>query len=141
MVTVCHAHLDYMLQMTIKTVAGLTAVEAQAATADQTSSEMRKRLRQLAKQRLGEGVPLCKLDALLSRARDATYERNRLVHGLCIADKEGKLHLKGKGAKAETYPDALKFIGLVEEITQIVSDLDHCRRKGFLKEALEKKKA
>src|SRR5690349_10431417 len=72
--------LDNALKMLVKTLANVTREEALDATAMQGGRELRERVRRLAKQRLGEGPALVKIDALLSRARVSTDERNEVLH-------------------------------------------------------------
>jgi hypothetical protein len=48
----------------------------------QGSAALRKRVRKLARQKLGEGEALRSLDELLKRARLATERRNNLLHGV-----------------------------------------------------------
>lgn len=56
-----HEHLNHILRMTIKTLARLDIDEALDATAYDSSSQLRERIKKLARQRLGEGEPLLKL--------------------------------------------------------------------------------
>jgi len=60
-----HEHLNHILRMTIKTLARLEVGEALDATAYDGSRQLRERIRKLARQSLGEGQPLLKLQALL----------------------------------------------------------------------------
>ena len=59
-ITITHAWLDYSLRMTVKDLAAVTKEEALDSTARQGSSELRERVRRLAKMRLGEGPALVK---------------------------------------------------------------------------------
>jgi len=70
-----HEHLNHILRMTIKTLADLRPDEALDATAYDGSRQLRKRIRKLARQRLGEGAPLLKLQAVLERCRLVTDKR------------------------------------------------------------------
>ena len=70
--SVRHGQLDHVLRLTVKTILGLSPREALLATDRQTSSELRKRVRLLAKQRAGDGEHLARLDALLARSRHAS---------------------------------------------------------------------
>lgn len=70
-----HEHLNHILRMTIKTLARLDANEALDATAYDSSSQLRDRIRKLARQRLGEGEPLLKLQALHREAQRSRSQR------------------------------------------------------------------
>ena len=53
-VALVHEHLNHILRMTIKTLAGLKPIEALDATSYDGSRQLRERIRKLARQRLGE---------------------------------------------------------------------------------------
>src|SRR5688572_18615969 len=88
-VALYHGQLDRVLRMTVKSILKLEVREALDATDRQGSRELLKRVRKLAKQKTGEGEVLCRLDALLNRARRLTYRRNTYVHNLWAYDAEG----------------------------------------------------
>ena len=50
-----HAHLDHILRMTTKTLGEVSVQQALDATAFESSSALRDRIRKLAKSKLGEG--------------------------------------------------------------------------------------
>jgi hypothetical protein len=54
-IAIRHGQLTRMLRMTVKSVLGLPAREALDATARQNFSELKQRVRRLAKQKSGEG--------------------------------------------------------------------------------------
>lgn len=92
-----HEHLNHILRMTIKTLARLDIDEALDATAYDSSSQLRERIKKLARQRLGEGEPLIKLQALLERCKRATEKRNDLVHSVWGKELDGEPARKGSG--------------------------------------------
>ena len=73
---------ETILRMTIKTFAGIEVNEALDATAFEGASLLRERVRKLAKQRLGEGQALLKVQAFVERCRRATEKRNEYVHSV-----------------------------------------------------------
>jgi hypothetical protein len=81
--------------MTIKTLADLRPNEALDATAYDGSRQLRERIRKLAHQRLGEGQPLLKLQAILERCRRATDRRNDLMHGIWAQEVDGQPMRRG----------------------------------------------
>ena len=85
-----HEHLNHVLRMTVKTLAHLAVNEALDATARDTSSQLRERVRKLARQQLGEGEPLLKLQALVERCKHATDRRNDLVHSVWAKELDGE---------------------------------------------------
>jgi len=70
-----HGQLDHVLRMTIKSLTGVSMNEALDAPARQGSRELRERIRKLARRRLGEGVAIAQLEAILERCRRATEKR------------------------------------------------------------------
>jgi hypothetical protein len=77
-----HGQLDNALRMTIKDLTGVDQTEALDATVRDGSGELRERIRKLARQRLGDGAALVRLQALLTRVRRATDKRNELMHAV-----------------------------------------------------------
>ena len=64
-VTLRQEHLNHILKMTIKSIANITVAEAVDATQYEGSRSLRERVRKLARQKLGEGEPLLKLQAMI----------------------------------------------------------------------------
>jgi hypothetical protein len=64
--------------MTIKSLSGITVEEALKATAFHGSKQLRDRIDKLARQGLGEGAALLKVQALIETCRQLTDRRNRI---------------------------------------------------------------
>lgn len=134
-----HEHLNHILRMTIKTLARLEIAEALDATAYDSSAQLRERIKKLARQRLGEGEPLLKLQALLERCKRATEKRNDLIHSVWGKELDGEPARKGLGDEWLPLPTVEELNGLAEVILQITSQLNEARLEGFLHEALTQK--
>ncbi len=134
-----HEHLNHILRMTIRTLARLDIDEALDATAYDSSSQLRERIKKLARQRLGEGEPLLKLQALLERCKRATVKRNDLVHSVWGKELDGEPARKGSGHEWRSLPTTTDLHELAENISLLTSQLNEARLKGFLHEALTKK--
>lgn len=133
-----HEHLNHILRMTIKTLARLDVNEALDATAYDNSSQLRERIKKLARQRLGEG-PLLKLQALLECCRCATEKRNDLVHSVWGKELDGKPARKGSGHEWRPLPTTAEMHDLAENLSDLTSQLNEARLEGFLHEALTQK--
>ncbi len=138
-----HGQLDNVMKMVIKDLAGVTREEALDATSKQMSGELRRRIRKLAKQRLGEGRALVKLDALLERAQRATERRNELFHQTWGTEKTlgtDARHVVIRDARHtfQKAPTLRELKASVDELENILEDLLNAQR-GFLSEALKKK--
>src|SRR5688572_19517352 len=65
---VAHTHLELVLRYTVKTLSGLTVVEALDATNGDRTSDVRSRIRRLFKEKKPTEVELSRLDSLLGNA-------------------------------------------------------------------------
>ena len=135
-ISIRHGQLDYSLKMTVRTLANLTIEEALDATDRQGSHELRERVRKLAKNRLGEGEALAKLDAILMRARRVSAMRNDLLHGLWGHELDGKPVMRAGGYEFKDPPSTADLEEMAIEIGKVAWDLTEARLDGFLKNAL-----
>lgn len=131
-----HGQLDYVLRMTIKSIESLTVKEALDATERQGSRELRERVRKLARQKMGEGSALVRLDAILGRARRATDHRNELIHNLWAYDKDAQPIIRDDDCGWQPVPNVQALDAVAQELASIASDLNDARLNGFLREAL-----
>lgn len=134
-----HEHMNHILRMTIKTLARLDVTEALDATAYDSSSQLRERIKKLARQRLGEGEPLLKLQALLERCKRATEKRNDLIHSVWGQELDGEPARKGSGDEWRPLPTTTELHELAESLSHLTSQLNEARLEGFLHEALTQK--
>ena len=134
--TLRHEHLNHILRMTIKTLAQLEITEALDATAYESSSELRRRINKLARQRLGEGKPLLQLQALLERCKRATDMRNEYVHSVWAQELDGEPARQSSDNNWQPLPTTPELKGLGTEILDLTRALNHARLEGFLVEAL-----
>jgi len=134
-----HEHLTHILRMTIKTLAKLKPDEALDATAYDGSRQLRERIRKLARQRLGEGAPLLKLQALLERCRRATEKRNDLIHGIWSKELDGEPIRRATDHTWQPLPTVDELKVLAEELQHLTDTLNTARLHGFLSEALAKR--
>ena len=136
-VSLRHSHLDHILRMTIKTLTDVTVEEALDATSFEGSATLRRRVARLAKQRIGEGEALVKVQALLERCRRATQTRNDLIHSIWAADIDGTdaaVRTDNHGWKPIPTIDELETLS--HEIRCLTAELNAARLGGFLSESL-----
>jgi hypothetical protein len=133
--SVRHGHLDHILRMTIKTLTGLSVQDALDATERDTSSMLRRRVRKLARQALGEGKALLALEAILERCNRAARLRNDLIHGLFAKELDGEEVVR-HGEEWIPPPTKEKLEVLARDLELLVNQLNHERLHGFLAEAL-----
>jgi hypothetical protein len=140
-VSICHGFLDHMLKMTIKTLAGLSVNEALDATERATAAVLRERVHKLARQRLGEGPALLKLEAILERCRRASASRNEIIHNVVGQELDREPLMRRSGNKWEPLPTVDELRALAVDLQTIAGELNTARRHGFLDEALKSRKA
>ena len=137
-VSVCHAHLDYILKMLIKTLAGLSIEDALDATARDGSALLRDRARKLAKMKLGEGEPLLLLQAILERCGRATAQRNELIHNVIISEIDSdEAVMQTADRKRKPLPAISDLDSLASELIALRGEINAARLDGFLSEALK----
>jgi len=134
-----HEHLNYILRMTIKTLARLSVDEALDATVYDGSRQLRDRIRKLARQCLGEGESLLKLQALLERCRRATDKRNELMHGVWGKELDGEPLRRASDHSWHPLPSIDELRALANEIKALAEALNAARLEGFISEALAKR--
>jgi membrane-bound lytic murein transglycosylase B len=133
-----HGQLDNALKMIIKDLSGIEHEEALDATARVGSRELRDRVRKLARQRLGEGTALLRLQALLTRAERATDKRNELMHAVWGTELDGGPVMSTDNHEFRPVPTVTELQEMEYEIIIILEDLISARHDGFLLEALKK---
>jgi hypothetical protein len=131
-----HGQLDYALKMAVMTLAGVTQGEAADATAMQGSRDLRRRVRQLARKRFGDGEALVRLDAILEQARQATDNRNALLHALWAHELDGRPVLRKHGDEFGPIPTVAELAGVADDLNKIANDLHMARLDGFISEAI-----
>lgn len=137
-VTLRHEHLNHILKMTIKSIAGLSPSEASYALKYEGSRSLRQRIIKLGKKELGESRALLKLQALLGRAEKVTKKRNQIIHGLWAKELDGNPGIMEIHGELKPLPTVPELEALAKEIAEITQELNISRFEGFLKEALSK---
>jgi len=135
-----HEHLSHILRMVIKTLAGLEVNDALDATAFDGASLLRDRVRKLAKQRLGEGQALLKVQALVERCRRATEKRNEYVHSVWAQELDGEAKRRDSSHRWLPIPTIAELQALSQELLALTQELNHARLEGFIFEALSGRK-
>ena len=137
-VGVRHGQLDYALRMTVKSISGIGLEPALDFTEGMSSHELRRLIRKMARKKLGNASnSYLLLAAFLTRAQEATRQRNELMHGLWAFDlDEGRDRFRHKGREWRETPEADELMALADETAQITDELHVARLHGFLKEAL-----
>jgi hypothetical protein len=132
-----HEHMNYVLRMTIKSLTGVTPAEAIAATAYESSAQLRDRVRKIARKRLGDGTALVRLQAMLAECKRLTEKRNDLVHGLWAQELDGEAHVRDARGGRRPLPTEEELQNLARELEHHSTRLNLERLEGFLLQALQ----
>jgi len=131
-----HGQLDFMLRMTVKIILRISRREALDVTARQGSRQLGECVRRLAKQKIGKGEALKRLNELLKRSSDAVGCRNKLLHRVWAYDEDGKPIIHDDDDTPQPIPSVEELEAVATELAHIASELNEARLKGFLREAL-----
>jgi hypothetical protein len=140
-VSICHGQLDHMLKMTIKTLTGVSVDEALEATERTTAAVLRERIHKLARQRLGDGTALVRLEAILERSRRASASRNDIIHNVVGQELDREPLVRRAGNKWGPLPTVDELRALAVDLQTIAGELNEARLHGFLDAALKSRKA
>ncbi len=137
-VAIAGAKLEYVLRLTIKTIAGLALSKARTDTKGKTFGPLRAKLEKTAKIFISDEGVRAKLDEILSRAGDMVERRNRLIHDISYYTKQGKFLLKEDNNPARLYPTKTEINAIANDLLRIAKELNSARKTGFIFEALAK---
>ena len=137
--TLRHEHLVHILRMTVKTLCNVTVQEALDATAFENASSLRDRVRKLARQRLGEGPALVRLQALVQRCHQLTDQRNAYVHSVWAKQLDGEPIRSDRKEGWVPIPSKEQLGRLSEELKELTGELNIARLEGFIHEALQRR--
>jgi hypothetical protein len=135
-----HEHMNYILKMTIKSLADITIEEALAATKYESSRQLRERIKKLAKQKLGEGSPLLKIQAIINNCEQLTNKRNEFVHGIWVRKLDDDYYIRDAFGNNRSLPTVQELTELAKEIEKLTNKLNSERLEGFLHQALSERK-
>lgn len=137
--TLRHEHMNHILKMTIKSLAGLTPEEAVHALKLEGARSLRQRINKLAKRGLGEGKPLLKLQSLLGQAGNLTERRKNYVHGIWAKELDGDAGIWDVPGEMAPLPTVSDLEKLGKDIEELTIELNHARLDGWLNDAINSK--
>ncbi len=133
------ALLDLVMSMTIKVITEVSVEDALRATRRTPASALRKRVRKLAKDRLGDGPAFIELEAILCLVEVVAEERNDLIHSVFARDDAGNSIIQDPVRGRLPIPTVEDLETLASQIEQIHGMLNHSRMNGSLRAALDKR--
>jgi hypothetical protein len=135
---VTHEHLMYCLRMCIKSLTNAAILKALEDTKWAFHTTLRKKILHKARERLGKGEALARLEEILDRSGDLTEKRNDVVHALIacdINDPQRRIR-QGRDLHWGPLPSASYVLALSRTISHLAGELNHERRSGELAVAL-----
>jgi hypothetical protein len=138
-IAIYHGQLEYILRMTIKSILGLTILDALDVTRRKQSRELRERIQTEARQKLGEGEAFDRLNALVVRSWKASDRRNEFFHRPWCTELDGGHVIRGEDHIFRSAPTVKQLEELASELQQIRDELNDARLHGFLRDALDQK--
>jgi hypothetical protein len=137
LVAIRHGHLHHQLRMLLKTLAEVSVEDAMDATAREPFGALCDRVRRLAKQRLGEGSELVRLQALVERAKRETQKRNNVIHSVCGRDVDGgQAVLLGEGGELRPFPTVDELNDWAATFGALAHEINNERLGGFIQTAI-----
>ena len=133
------ALLDLVMSMTIKVITEVSVEDALRATRRTPASALRKRVRKLAKDRLGDGPAFIELEAILCLVEVVAEERNDLIHSVFARDDAGNPIIQDPVRGRLPIPTVKDLETLASQIEQVQQMLNHSRLNGSLRAALDKR--
>jgi hypothetical protein len=140
-IAIRHGQLDQMLRMTLKSIDDITTEEAWSRTGRMTSGLLCQCVRKAAKAAIGEGDAFMQIDALLIEAAGATEEINKIMHALWTFGEDGEHQNRPRGGPRQPAPTAFQLDVIANRLNAVAERLNHARRHGLLKEALEQRRS
>ncbi len=135
-VSVAHGHLEHILKMMIKTLLNVSIQEARAASAFMGPARLRKRIVKLARQELGDGVTLVRIQGLMDRCKHATVARNNVVHSLYAKELDGEPVLGVEDGSWSKQPSITEVNELAQKIDELMREINYERMHGFILQAV-----
>ncbi len=135
-----HSHLDCSLRVSIKTLTGVAIREAVDGTEFTRSTELRSRIRKLARDALGGGEALVRFEALLERCRRVTERRNDLIHNIVGREVDGDIKMRTVDHSWRDVPSIEELNALSGEMVQLTYELNEARIHGYIFDALQVKR-
>jgi hypothetical protein len=136
---VAHTHLELILQYTVKTVAGVSIIDALDATSGQRTSDVRRRIKKLFVQKKPPESEVVKLDALLNRARPLSKQRNDFLHSAWSQTEAGEAVRKGEDHRWVPAPSKEEVDTVTIKIMELATEINNARLHGFINEVVTTK--
>jgi hypothetical protein len=139
-----HAHLDNTLKMYVRSFEGTTVDEVLKYIGYDGASKLRKRVTRLATEQFGEGEALTIIRVFMKRCEDISNRRNELLHSPIARERDGEgFHMRARGG-GNTWvelPKPAVLEALADEISLLVSEMNHERISGVIGLALDQAKS
>ena len=131
-VAIAHGHLEHVLKMTIRKLAGLTIVEVLDATSFSSMRDLRDRAKKLFGQKCSDEEDRLRFASLLERGQRLSRRRNELIHRPLGLSIEGEWVVKGDDHYWGSAPTVQDLERLADDIDCLIRDLNSSHERGFV---------
>lgn len=128
--------LEHVLRLTVKTVEGLTYIEAMEATRRLPVSRLRRRILESAQEKISESWVISRLTELIQKSKRASDKRNRMIHAVWARNRHNQLIIRDDDRGVQPCPPLQELNKLADDIADVLSELNDARLSGFLRDAL-----
>lgn len=139
-VAVAHGQLEHIMCMTVKSLSGMSINDALVATSNMKAWELRESIKKLFNQKTTEEKLRLKMRAILTKAKDISEKRNKLIHRPWAIDKSGQVVVKDANHTWGPPPTSMELQVLAGQIRDVAFELNTARLKGFIKDIIDKSK-
>ena len=140
-VAMAHASLEYLLRLTIKSITRKPFGDSLASTRRNMSKRLRNKILKLAKEKRFDSDTTQKLADLVFDVGALSEERNHILHRLWAELTEGDIRVSDENDKLhplDISAEIAKLNNLADRIWAMVGKLNRARRKGWLRDAIER---
>lgn len=136
---IAHTHQELILRYTVKTLSELSVKDGLDATSGRFTSEIRKQIRRLFKEKKPLASEETQLDAFLGAARRLSEKRNCFLHSAWSETKANAL-IKGEDHQWQAAPSAEEVDQVTSEILALAKSLNYARKHGFIHDVVKRYK-
>ena len=137
---IAHTHLELILRYVVKTLSELSVNDALDATSGDSTSEVRRRIKKLFKEKKPVPSEETQLDSLLGAARRLSEKRNAFLHSAWSQTEAGEIILKQEDHQWGPAPSKEQVDQITDQIMGLANKINDARLTGFISEVVKRHK-
>ena len=132
---VAHGHLELVQKFLVRSLAGVSMIDALNSTEFERISDVQKTVKKLARSRQFPEHIMVRLRSLLNKATSLSRKRNEFVHRAVQMNRQGQLVQKRDDHTWGPAPTLEDLDELSQEILQLSKEINQQRLRGFIRDA------